>query len=616
MGKLKELEKEVLNICNNTDEYWSKENSNKDTKIISTQHDNVAGATSKLIAKRKLIPKDVLFWHNLGAIHFHDMDYFVFHSHNCCLVNLDDMLQNGTVISGVKITKPKLFSTACNIASQIIAQVASCSYGGQTISIAHLSKFVNSSREYYRDKFGVSGRELYNMVYDDIKRGVQTLQYQILTLNTSNGQTPFVTVYLDHKEAESGKQWLYDTDEVIREIFRQRIEGIPNNDGVLITPAFPKLVYNINSLNCEEGTEFYETTVSACMCSATRMNPDYTSELRLNELKEGQHIPPMGCRSFLQPYKDADGNYKVYGRFNQGVVTLNLPFLALCSRKNQKKFWKYLDTMLTIVHKALLCRHKHLEGTKAEVAPILWQYGALARLNPEDTIDELLHGGYSTASVGFCGLWETVLYLTGHKLTDEYGHKFAKRILMYIEDTIEAWRKEDDIFYSIYGTPMESTTYRFAKANQKWFGKIKDVSDHDYITNSYHVNVREPIDAFTKLDIEASLQDLTTGGAISYVELPHMENNIPAVETLVKYIYSTVLYGELNIKSDYCMECGSTADIECIEKADGTYEWKCPVCGNTDQSKMDVTRRTCGYLGKNFWNHGRTAEIHDRVLHL
>ena len=594
--KLKKLINEVQNICNNTDDYWSKENSNKNSGIISTQRDYVAGVTSTLVAREKLIPKVVLYFHDKGIIHFHDMDYFAFNSHNCCLVNLDDMLQNGTVISGVRISKPKLFSTACNIASQIIAQVASCSYGGQTISIAHLSKFVDESRKYYMERYH-DNDEVEEMVYDDIKRGVQTLQYQILTLNTANGQTPFVTVYLDVSEAmcePSLPNWKNDTDMVIKEVLRQRLEGIPNEDGVFVTPAFPKLVYNLNSYNAEEGTEFWETTQMACKCTAVRMTPDFTSEIKLNELKEGQHIPPMGCRSFLQPWKDKDKQYKVYGRFNQGVVTMNLPFIALMSGKDVKKFWNYLDTTLEVVHKALLCRHEHLEGTKASVAPILWQYGALARLNADDTIDELLHGGYSTASVGYGGLWETVLYITGHKLTENDGRDFGIKILSHIERKISIWRAQDDVYYSIYGTPMESTTYKFAKANRKTFGMIDSITDHDYITNSYHVNVREPIDAFTKLEKESVFQDLTTGGAITYVELPHMENNLKAVEALVKSIYHNCIYGELNIKSDYCRECGSTADIECIEKEDGTYEWKCPVCGNTDQSKMDVVRRTCG----------------------
>lgn len=687
---------QILSIIENVNEEVKQENSNKNPTIASVQRDYMAGEVSKDVCKRILLPKDVVQAHEAGLIHFHDMDYFAQHIYNCCLVSLDDMLQNGTVISNVMIEKPHSFSTACNIAMQIVAQVASSQYGGQSISIAHLAPFVDISRQKIKKEIleicgGCEKDEnklneiVEKRLANEIRQGVQCLNFQCYTLQTTNGQTPFVTFFMYLNEAKS-EQEKHDLALIIEEILKQRIQGVKNNQGVWVSPAFPKLIYVLEEDNCSEGTKYWPLTELAAKCTAKRLVPDYISEKKMMEAKldekgEGHCFAPMGCRSMLSPYtehasisddgtvwtemvnggelviedentqiikptkkytvkakamngtikdffvevaeKHADGSIKLYlyktffySRFNQGVVTLNLVDVALSANKNLKSFWKILDARLELCHKALRCRHERLMGTTSDIAPILWQYGAIARLKPGEKINKLLHGTYSTISLGYAGLWECVLALIDKKLTETEGMSLGLEIMKKLNEATEKWKVAEDIGYGIYGTPLESTTYRFAKCLQKRFGIVKDVTDHGYITNSYHVNVREPIDAFTKLDNEAKFQLLSTGGAISYVEVPNMQNNIEAVLAIIKHIYENIIYAELNTKSDYCMKCHFDGEIKAIEDKNGKLVWECPKCGNRDFTMMSVTRRTCGYIGSQGWNQGRTEEIKDRVLHI
>lgn len=618
----------ILALIDRTNEEIKQENSNKNPTVNSTLRDYMAGEVSKDLTRRILLPKDVVEAHDKGIIHFHDADYFAQHMHNCDLINLDDMLQNGTIISDTLIEKPKTFSTACNIATQIIAQVASNQYGGQTITLAHLAPFVDETRKKYRKKFpSKADNYIENLVYDDIERGIQTIQYQILTLLTSNGQTPFITVYMDINEVEDG-QTRKDLAMIIKEVLKQRIQGVKNEVGVWITPTFPKLIYALDENNVYPNTEYYYLTELAAKCTAKRMVPDYISAKVMRELK-GDVYPCMGCRSFLTPDRFTDagienvsnaknyipGKHRYYGRFNQGVVTINLPDVALSSGGDYDKFWGILDERLDICYRALMCRHERLKGTVSDVAPILWQYGALARLEKGETIDTLLYNGYSTISLGYAGLYECVKYMTGVSHTDEAGKPFAIAVMRKLNDACAEWKAKHNIDFSLYGTPLESTTYKFAKCLQDRFGIIPGVTDKNYITNSYHVHVTEPIDAFTKLSFESEFQELSPGGAISYVEVPNMQNNIPAVLEVIKHIYNTILYAELNTKSDYCQVCGYDGEIMIVDDGDKLV-WECPNCKNRDESKMNVVRRTCGYLGSNFFNQGRTQEIKDRVLHL
>ena len=624
--------------CNN--EEAKQENSNKNPTVNSVQRDYMAGEVSRDITNRLLLPKDIVDAHNAGIIHFHDADYYAQHMHNCDLVNLDDMLQNGTVISGTLIEKPHSFSTACNIATQIIAQVASNQYGGQSISLTHLAPFVEISRQKIRkavdrelQEIGVSVPEekVRDMVEirlrDEIRRGVQTIQYQVVTLLTTNGQAPFVTVFMYLGEAED-PQTKHDLALIIEEVLEQRYQGVKNEEGVWITPAFPKLIYVLEKDNITEDSKYWYLTKLAAKCTAKRMVPDYISEKKMLELK-GDVYPCMGCRSFLTPDRFTDvgvgnianaGNYqpgkhKYYGRFNQGVVTINLPDVALSSGGDPDKFWKIFDERLELCHRALRCRHDRLKGTLSDAAPILWQYGACARLKKGEPIDRLLYDGYSTISLGYAGLYECVKYMTGKSHTDPEATPFALQVMQKMNDKCAEWKKAENIDYSLYGTPLESTTYKFAKALQKRFGIIKGVTDKGYITNSYHVHVTEPIDAFSKLKFEATFQHLSPGGAISYVEVPNMQDNLEAVLQVMKFIYDNIIYAELNTKSDYCQVCGWDGEIQIVEE-DGKLIWRCPKCGNTDQNKMNVARRTCGYIGTQFWNQGRTQEIRDRVMHL
>ena len=619
----------ILTLIDCSNEEINQENSNKNPTINSTQRDYMAGEVSKDITRRLLLPKDIVEAHEQGIIHFHDADYFAQHMHNCDLVNLEDMLQNGTVISGTMIEKPHTFSTACNIATQIIAQVASNQYGGQSISLAHLAPFVDETRKKYKNKFnGASEEFIEKLVHDDIEKGIQTVNYQITTLMTTNGQAPFVTVYMDINEV-TDEQTRKDLADCIEEVLKQRIHGVKNEAGVWISPAFPKLIYALDDNNIYPNSEYYYLTELAAKCSAKRLVPDYISKKIMRELKKGDTYTCMGCRSFLTPDRFTDtgvgnianaknyveGKHKYYGRFNQGVVTINLPDVALSSGGDYDKFWDILDERLELCHRALQCRHERLRGTKSDVAPILWQHGALARLEKGETIDKLLYGGYSTISLGYAGLYECVKYMTGVSHTDEHGKPFALKVMKKLNDACAKWKAEENIDYSVYGTPLESTTYKFAKCLQKRFGIIPGVTDKNYITNSYHVHVTEKIDAFTKLKFESDFQKLSPGGAISYVEIPNMQNNIEAVMTLIRYIYDNIMYAELNTKSDYCHKCGFDGEIKVV-KEDGKYIWECPQCGNRDESKLTVVRRTCGYLGSNFWNQGRTQEIAERVLHL
>lgn len=619
---------QILSLIESNNEEVKQENSNKNPTINSVQRDYMAGEVSKDVSKRILLPREIVEAHDQGLIHFHDMDYFAQHMHNCDLINLEDMLQNGTVISGTLIEKPHSFSTACNIATQIIAQVASNQYGGQSISLAHLAPFVQVSREAIRremqNELATIGAkvepEVFNTLVEkrlrkEISRGVQTIQYQVVTLMTTNGQAPFVTVFMYLNEAKS-EQEKNDLAIIIEEMLSQRYEGVKNELGIYITPAFPKLIYVLEPDNIDENGKFWYLTRLAAKCTARRLVPDYISEKKMKELKEGNCFPVMGCRSALSPWKDANGNYKFYGRFNQGVVTLNLVDIALSSDKDMTRFWKIFDERLELCYKALMCRHNRLKGTLSDAAPILWQNGAIARLKKGEPIDHLLYNGYSTISLGYAGLCECVRYMTGKSHTDPEATPFAIKIMQHMNDACDKWKAETTIGFGIYGTPLESTTYRFAKCLQKRFGIIPGVTDKNYITNSYHVHVSEEIDAFDKLAFEAQFQSLSTGGAISYVEVPNMQNNIEAVLQIIKFIYENIMYAELNTKSDYCHECGFDGEIEIVKDDSGKLIWRCPKCGNTDQTKMNVARRTCGYIGSQFWNQGRTQEIRDRVLHL
>ena len=626
-------DKQILSLIDCNNEEVKQENSNKNPTINSVQRDYMAGEVSKDLCKRFLVPEDVMKAHEDGLIHFHDADYFAQRMHNCDLVNLEDMLQNGTVISGTMIEKPHSFSTACNIATQIIAQVASNQYGGQSISLTHLAPFVDISRKKFKKKtteefkkLGVTLTEeqineiVENKVRDEINKGIQTIQYQVVTLMTTNGQAPFITVFMYLGEARN-EQEKKDLAMMIEETLKQRIQGVKNQKGVYITPAFPKLIYVLEEQNIHKDSEYYYLTELAAKCTAKRMVPDYISEKKMKELKidqngDGQCYTCMGCRSFLTPYVDENGKAKYYGRFNQGVVTVNLVDIALSSGKDMKKFWEIFDERMELCHKGLQCRHERLSGTLSDAAPILWQYGALARLAPGEPIDKLLHGGYSTISLGYAGLWETVYYLIGKKLTEAEGKELGLEIMKKLNEYTKKWKTAENIDYSIYGTPLESTTYKFAKRLQDRFGVIQGVTDKNYITNSYHVHVTEPIDAFSKLKLESEFQALSPGGAISYVEVPNMQNNISAVLEVMKFIYDHIMYAELNTKSDYCSCCGFDGEIQIIEDNDGKLVWKCPNCGNTDQTKLNVARRTCGYIGSQFWNQGRTQEIKERVLHL
>ena len=624
--------------CNN--EEAKQENSNKNPVVNSTQRDYMAGEVSRDITNRLLLPQDIVEAHEEGIIHFHDTDYFAQHMHNCDLVNLEDMLQNGTVITGTMIEKPHSFATACNIATQIVAQVASNQYGGQSISLTHLAPFVEVSRQKIRRivlaemaSIGVDPGEekIHELVEarlrEEIRRGVQTIQYQVVTLLTTNGQAPFITVFMYLNEARNARE-KKDLAMIIEEMLLQRYQGVKNEQGVWVTPAFPKLIYTLEEDNIHEDSPYWYLTELAAKCTARRMVPDYISEKKMKELK-GDVYTCMGCRSFLTPDRFTDagignvanaGNYepgkhKYYGRFNQGVVTINLPDVALSSGGNMDRFWQIFEERLELCHRALRCRHERLLGTTSDAAPILWQYGALARLKKGETIDKLLYNGYSTISLGYAGLYECVKYMTGKSHTDPAATPFALDIMQKMNDKCKEWKTAENIDYSLYGTPLESTTYKFAKCLQKRFGVIKGITDKGYITNSYHVNVTEEIDAFTKLEFEAQFQHLSPGGAISYVEVPDMQDNIPAVLEVMKFIYDHIIYAELNTKSDYCQVCGWDGEIQIVEE-DGKLIWKCPQCGNTDQDKMNVARRTCGYIGTQFWNQGRTQEIKDRVLHL
>ncbi len=640
--KANTTDNQILSLIECNNEEVKQENSNKNPTVNSVQRDYMAGEVSKDITKRILLPQDIVEAHEQGLIHFHDADYFAQHMHNCDLVNLEDMLQNGTVISETMIEKPHSFSTACNIATQIIAQVASSQYGGQSISLAHLAPFVQVSREKIRKQVAAESEEFgYKMneeqitalaekrLRDEVARGVQTIQYQVVTLLTTNGQAPFVTVFMYLNEAKN-EQEKKDLALIIEETLRQRIQGVKNEEGVWITPAFPKLIYALEEDNIKEGAPYYYLTELAAQCTAKRMVPDYISEKVMLELK-GDVYTCMGCRSFLTPDRFTDngignianaknyepGKHKYYGRFNQGVVTINLVDVACSSGGDMTKFWKIFDERLDLCHRALICRHNRLMGTVSDAAPILWQHGALARLKKGETIDKLLFDGYSTISLGYAGLYECTKYMTGKSHTDENGGKeFALSVMQYMNDACAKWKAAENIDYSIYGTPLESTTYKFAKNLQKRFGIIKGVTDKNYITNSYHVHVTEKIDAFTKLKFESEFQALSPGGAISYVEVPNMQNNIPAVLQVMKFIYDNIMYAELNTKSDYCQVCGYDGEIQIVENEDGKLIWRCPKCGNEDQDKMNVARRTCGYIGTQFWNQGRTQEIKERVLHL
>jgi anaerobic ribonucleoside-triphosphate reductase len=612
--------------CNNED--VKQENSNKNPTVNSVQRDYMAGEVSKDLTKRMLLPQDIVEADKEGIIHFHDSDYFAQHMHNCDLVNLEDMLQNGTVISETRIEKPHSFSTACNIATQIIAQVASNQYGGQSISLAHLAPFVDVSRKkIYAEvqeevkTFGCMPSEkaihevVENRLRKEVTKGVQTIQYQVITLMTTNGQAPFLTVFMYLNEAKNERE-KKDLAMIIEETLKQRCQGVKNESGVWITPAFPKLIYVLEEDNVNEGTEYYYLTEMAAKCTAKRLVPDYISEKKMMELKEGNCFPVMGCRSALSPWKDENGNYKFYGRFNQGVVTINLVDVALSSGGDMEAFWKIFDERLDLCYRALMCRHNRLRGTLSDAAPILWQNGALARLKKGETIDRLLYGGYSTISLGYAGLYECVKYMTGKSHTDQAATPFALEVMEYMNKACNRWKDETNIGFSIYGSPIESTTYKFAKCLQKRFGIIEGVTDRSYITNSYHVNVSEEIDAFSKLKFESQFQALSTGGAISYVEVPNMQNNIPAVLGIIRYIYDNIMYAELNTKSDFCQECGFDGEIQIVTDESGKLVWECPKCGNRDENKLNVARRTCGYIGTQFWNQGRTQEIKERVLHL
>ena len=638
----------ILALIEYRNEEVKQENSNKNPQVVSVQRDYMAGEVSKDLTMRMLLPKDIVEAHNAGIIHFHDADYYAQHMHNCDLLNLDDMLQNGTVISGTLIERPHRFSTACNIATQIIAQVASCQYGGQSISLTHLAKFVDVSRKAICKEVDKENAELHlnlteyqrNQIVDgrlrkEVRAGIQTIQYQVITLMTTNGQAPFITVFMYLNEAGKDEVLKHDLALCIEEMLRQRYEGVKNEVGVYITPAFPKLIYVLEDDNIQEGQPFFYLTKMAAKCTARRMVPDYISEKKMKEYKlskgeekgDGDVYTCMGCRSFLTPdrsgngwdnianAKNYDGKPKYYGRFNQGVVTINLVDVALSANKDEEAFWRIFDERLELCHRALQCRHKRLKGTLSDVAPILWQYGALARLKKGETIDKLLYNGYSTISLGYAGLYECCMAMYGKSHTDPSVKPFALKVMQHMNDKCNEWKAAENIDYSLYGTPLESTTYKFAKCLQKRFGIIKDVTDHEYITNSYHVNVREKIDAFSKLAFESEFQRLSPGGAISYVEVPNMQDNLEAVIAVMQFIYDHIMYAELNTKSDYCQVCGYDGEIQ-IVKDNGKLVWECPHCHNRDQHKMNVARRTCGYIGTQYWNQGRTQEIAERVTHL
>ena len=620
----------ILTLVEYDNEEVKEENSNKNPMVVSVQRDYVAGEVSRDLTGRLLLPEDVVQAHREGLIHFHDTDYYVQHMYNGCLVNLGDMLQNGTVISDTMIEQPKSFLTACNIATQCIAQIASSQYGGQSITLSHLAPFVDISRQKYiaavRAEFEEAGIDApqekilqiaERRTLDEIHHGVQTIQYQVTTLMTTNGQAPFITIFMYMDEVPEGRL-RDDLAIVIEEMLKQRILGVKNEKGVYITPAFPKLIYVLDEDNVREGTKYWDLTVLAAKCTAKRMVPDYISAKKMKEYKGGDVYPCMGCRSFLTPdrFTPAGEKHKYYGRFNQGVVTINLVDVACSSGRDEEEFWKILDERLELCHKALRCRHERLLGTLSDVAPILWQYGAIARLKKGETIDALLYHGYSTISLGYAGLYEMCKYMTGKSHTDPEAKPFALAVMQRLNDACNQWKEAEDIDYSVYGTPLESTTYKFAKCLQKRFGRIPDVTDHNYITNSYHVNVREEIDAFTKLKFESDFQKLSPGGAISYVEVPNMSDNIDAVLSVMQFIYENIMYAELNTKSDYCQVCGYTGEIQIVNDDHGKLVWECPNCGNREQDKMNVARRTCGYIGTNFWNQGRTQEIKERVLHL
>ena len=626
-------DEKILSLIECCNEEAMQENANKNPTVNSVQRDYMAGEVSRDLTNRLLLPEDIVKAHEEGLIHFHDSDYFAQHMHNCDLVNLEDMLQNGTVISGTMIERPHSFSTACNIATQIIAQGASNQYGGQSISLTHLAPFVQVSREKIRanlkkelENTGVTLTEeqfdsmVEMRLRDEIRRGVQTIQYQVVTLLTTNGQAPFITVFMYLGEAKN-EQEKKDLAIIIEETLLQRIQGVKNESGVYVTPAFPKLIYVLEEQNIHEDSPYFYLTELSAKCTAKRMVPDYISEKKMLELKvdkngDGHCYTCMGCRSFLTPYVDENGKPKYYGRFNQGVVTINLVDIALSSGGNIDKFWKIFDDRLAICHKALMCRHERLKGTLSDVAPILWQHGALARLEKGEKIDKLLFGGYSTISLGYAGLYECVKYMTGRSHTDSSATPFALSVMQHMNDACKNWKAMHNIDFSLYGTPLESTTYKFAKCMQKRFGIVPGITDKGYITNSYHIHVTEEVDAFTKLAFESQFQALSPGGAISYVEVPNMQQNIPAVIEVMKFIYDNIMYAELNTKSDYCQCCGYDGEIEIVEDEDGKLIWKCPNCGNTDQAKMNVARRTCGYIGTQYWNQGRTQEIKERVLHL
>ena len=626
-------DEQILSLIECNNEEVKQENSNKNPTVNSVQRDYMAGEVSKDITRRLLLPADIVAAHEQGIIHFHDADYFAQHMHNCDLVNLEDMLQNGTVISGTLIEKPHSFSTACNIATQIIAQVASCQYGGQSISLAHLAPFVDVSRQKIRRQVAEELHSIREAVTEEeitaitekrlreeVKNGVQMIQYQVVTLMTTNGQAPFVTVFMYLNEAKNDQE-KQDLALIIEETLRQRYQGVKNEKGVWITPAFPKLIYVLEEDNIHEDSRYYYLTKLAAKCTAKRLVPDYISEKIMLQNKvdkngEGHCYTCMGCRSFLTPYVDENGKPKYYGRFNQGVITVNLVDIGLSAEGDMDRFWEIFDERMELCHRALQCRHERLTGTISDAAPILWQYGALLRLKKGETIDKYLHGGYSTLSLGYAGLWECVYSLNGKKLTEPEGEELGLQIMKKLNEYTAKWKAAENIDYSLYGTPLESTTYKFSKCLQKRFGVIKGITDRNYITNSYHIHVTEEIDAFEKLALEAKFQALSPGGAISYVEVPNMQNNLDAVLSVMKFIYDNIMYAELNTKSDYCQICGYDGEIEIQEDEHGKLIWKCPNCGNTDQDKMNVARRTCGYIGTQFWNQGRTQEIRERVLHL
>ena len=626
-------DEQILSLIECANEEVKQENSNKNPTVNSVQRDYMAGEVSKDLTRRILLPEDIVKAHDEGLIHFHDADYFSQHMHNCDLVNLEDMLQNGTVISETMIEKPKSFSTACNVATQIIAQVASSQYGGQSITLSHLAPFVDVSRQKFRsevkEEFKAIGIELDDekinalaeeRLKKEITKGVQTIQYQVVTLMTTNGQAPFITVFMYLNEVPEGRL-RDDLAMIIEETLKQRMKGVKNEKGVYITPAFPKLIYALQENNIEPDSQYYYLTELAARCSAKRLVPDYISEKVMKELKvdqngNGQCYPSMGCRSFLTPYIDENGKPKYYGRFNQGVVTINLVDVACSSKRDMNKFWQIFDERLELCYRALMCRHERLKGTPSDVAPILWQHGALARLKKGETIDKLLYGGYSTISLGYAGLYECVKYMTGKSHTDPCATPFAIEVMQHLNDACTKWKEKENIDFSLYGTPIESTTYKFAKCLQKRFGKIEGVTDKNYITNSYHIHVTEHINAFDKLTFESQFQKLSPGGAISYVEVPDMQDNIDAVLAVMKHIYNNIMYAELNTKSDYCMACGYDGEIQIEKDENGKLIWVCPNCGNKNQDMMSVARRTCGYIGTQFWNQGRTQEIKERVLHL